>query len=168
MITYFELFTTANEPLDLIELIGKAHANGTLPRQHLTQIAVACCKTVLDKISPMAQTALLEIEKIYTEPSAVNTDIDDVKKTLFELTYSSAYKAHVGNDSVVTYASLVASHSSSNNTAAHALAYVVHASTLAHGKKEQSYSILCDVIRDEITVEEICRALNVKPDEVMS
>ena len=125
---------------DLIWLIGKAHTVGTLPRRALVLVACRCVETVAHLITDDSLPHLATVSSWANGADDVSDeDLREAREALLA-GYRAAYACH---NAIAAYAAYAA--------AADAATYAADA----------------DVIRDAITMETVCSALGLDPDEVL-
>jgi hypothetical protein len=142
---------TTNDLISMTTLIGLAHAQGTLPRRRLVVVAFRCIEHVTHRVPPSSKKHLHVVgEWVYG--GYVERDV--WSRAHRELQHDLEAGDEVG--------AVRAAYADSNEHAAHAAkSSMIHAGHLAtYGDAE-----ICDVIRDEFTIDEVCAALYLNPDE---
>lgn len=152
MTTYRDFFDTTEDVYALMLFVGKAHSSGTLTRQRLMQVVVRCCETVAWRMPDASRTALADVAAWAHGDDGV--DLHDAYSAA-DAAYSACSAA--ADAAYSAYAAAVCS-----------AADAAYSACSAADAAAAAYSALCDVVRDEITVEEVCSALDVNPDEVMT
>lgn len=135
--TLREWWETSTSRSDMMWLIGRAHSHGVLTRRRLVHVAVRCCETVAHLMPPDALPLLADLSA--WSHGAEDVDIAGVRSGL----------------SVVRRADADAADAAAYAADAAAYAYAAYAADAA----------MCDVIRDAITIDEVCAALGLDPDQ---
>lgn len=135
--TLREWWETSTTRSDVMWLVSSAHSKGTLPRRRLVHVAVRCAETVAHLMPPAALPLLADLSA-WTH-GADDVDIVHLRSRLREVRYA-AYAADAAN-------------------AAADAAYAANAADAA------ADVAVCDVIRDAITIGEVCAALGLDPDQ---
>lgn len=117
--TLREWWDTSTSRSDMMWLVGRAHANGTLPQRTLVRVAVRCCETVAHLMPPEALPLLADLAAWCG--GADDVDLWQVRDALLPI--MRAYAAAV-----------------------------------------VAAAAMCDVIRDAITIDEVCAALGLDAD----
>jgi len=126
---------------DMMWLVGKAHSRGTLTRRALVLVAVRCCETVAHLMTPDALPHLATIGSWASgEEDVTVEDLREARDAL-RMIADAAY-------AYAAYAAAAAAYAADDADADAAAADAV-----------------CDVIRDAITIDEVCAALGLDPDQ---
>jgi len=133
---------------DMAWLIGLAHSRGTLPRCRLVGVAVACAETAADLLPDEARPHLA------TVASWARGDAD---VTAGDLRRARIALLEIRDSADAAYAAAAAADGGGRAHAAYAATAAVYAAT--------TYAATCDVIRDAITIDEVCAALGLDPDQ---
>jgi hypothetical protein len=134
-------------------LVGKAHSRGTLTRRALVLVAVRCCETVAHLMTPDALPHLATIGSWASGEEDVTVEdlreARDALRMISDAAYADAYAYYAAAATADAYAA-----------ADYAAAYAAYAADYA-----DAYAAMCDVIRDAITIDEVCAALGLDPDQ---
>ena len=137
---------------DLMWLIGKAHVVGTLSRRDMVLVAVRCVECVArlldDKILPHLVTLSSWAQGA---DDVTGEDVRAARRALAADAYAAADDAYAAADDAYAAAD--------TNAAADAASYAAYSADYAAAD--------ADVIRDAITLETVCSALGLDPDEVL-
>ena len=144
--TLREWWETSTTRGDMMWLVGLAHSRGTLTRRALVLVAVRCCETVAHLMTPDALPHLATVGSWAS--GADDVTVEDLREARDALRMISA----AGTDAAYAYAA--------DAYAADAAAYAADAAADA----AYAYAV-CDVIRDAITIDEVCAALGLDPDQ---
>ena len=138
--TLREWWETSTTLSDMTWLVGKAHSKGTLPRRRLVHMAVRCCETVAHVMPPEALPLLADIAAWCG--GADDIDLRQVRDALWSIRTA--------------------------NAAADAAAANAYAAAYAAANAYADAAAMCDVTRDALDIDEVCAALGLDPDEVLS
>lgn len=148
--TLREWWDTSTTRSDMTWLVGKAHSRGTLPRRRLVRMAVRCCETVAHVMPPEALPLLADLSAWCG--GADDIDLRQVHDALWTIRRTAAAYAYA--DAADAAADAADAADAAYAAADAAAAYAADA--------------MCDVIRDEIDIDEVCAALGLDPDEVLA
>ena len=168
---------------DLMELIGKAHTWGTLPRRDLVLVTVRCVECVAHLLADESLPHLATVSSWANGADDVTReDLEEARRSLRDAAYAAyaagAYAAAAytaaNAAAYAAYAAYAAHAAAADADAADAYvtaayAYVTAADayvTAAYAYVTAAYAD-ADVIRDAITLEAVCAALCLDPDEVL-
>ena len=177
---WWEASTTRS---DMMWIVGKAHSHGALPRRRIVAVAVRCAETVAHLMPPDALPLLAGVQA--WAHGADDVDLDAARGALWQIK-RSAYAAAAGAaGAAYAAANAAASGASSAYAAANAAAAYAYAAVAAVAADDAAayaaaayaaadadaadgaaaYAALCDVIRDAITIDEVCAALGLDADK---
>ena len=157
--TMREWWETSTSRSDMMWLIGRAHSRGTLTRRALVLVAVRCCETVAHMMPAAALPHLATISSWASGAADVTArDLVEARDALWKIRQTAAANANADAD----YAAYAAAYA-----AADAYAYAADAAACVADADVDvdAACALCDVIRDAITIDEVCAALGLDPDQ---
>jgi len=148
--TLREWWETSTTRSDVMWLVSSAHSKGTLPRRRLVHVAVRCAETVAHLMPPAALPLLADLSA-WTH-GADDVDIVHLRSRLREVRYAA--------NAAAAYAA-----AADAADAANAAADAADAAYAANAADAAADVAVCDVIRDAITIGEVCAALGLDPDQ---
>ena len=138
---------------DMTWLIGRAHVDGALTRRRLVIVTMACVETVAHLLPDEARPHLATVASWERGSDDVTAeDLRVARIALLEIRGADAATA-------AAYAATAAAYAAAADAAyavAAAAIYAASATTAAATR---------DVIRDAITIDEVCEALGLDPDQ---
>ena len=162
--TMREWWDTSTSRSDLMWLVGRTHSRGILSRRALVLVAVRCCETVAHLMPADALPHLATIGSWAHGETDVSVDEINEARTKLWWIRRKAYAADAA------YAAVdAAAYYATTDDAADAAYYATTATTAADAADAADYAAyaaaMCDVIRDAITIDEVCAALGLDPDQ---
>jgi hypothetical protein len=144
--TLREWWDTTTTLDDMTWLLGQAHRRGTLTRRRLVAVSLRAVETCVH-LMPEACVAPLGRLCDWVEGDD-SVDLAEVRQELW-----TAYAA------AATLAGAVAANAAAATTFANAAAYAYDVEACA------AQGATCDILRDAITIDEVCAALSLDPNQ---
>jgi len=169
--TLREWWGTAANSGDMMWLVGKAHSRGTLPRRGLVLVAVRCAETCAHLMPDEALPHLATVSSWANGADDITVqDLCEARNALWSVR-AAAYDAAAGTVSAAAYA-YAAAYAAAAAAYAYdaAAAYAAAAAAAADAATftaaaYAAYDAMCDVIRDAITIDVVCAALGLDPEQ---
>jgi hypothetical protein len=165
--TLRDWWETSTRLSDLMWLIGKAHVKGTLTRRRLVGVSLRCATTAAHLMPPECLPLLADLTAWCdggdaVDPAQTSDDLWEIRRAATHA-YTDTCTAAYAYTATHAYAAAYA-FATAYADAANAAAYAYAAATAAYTDTTTSYA-MCDVVRDVITIDEVCAALGLDPDQ---
>ena len=158
--TLREWWDGSTNPDDMMWLVGKAHAKGNLSRRRIVQVALRACEVSMH-LAPEAVVEPLGRLCDWLDGDD-SIDLVSVQDTLqAETITSTSWSAYCA-----TYAAYATAHATTHiaETATHYADLATTNDASAGDDDDEGEPAMTDVIRDAITIDELCAALNLDPE----
>jgi hypothetical protein len=148
----------------MLWLVGRSHIRGTLARQRMVVLAARCFERIADAILTTSREHFSTATRWARGAGVTDDDVNRSYKALWDLSKCSASVVESACEVVMSVHSRAECYDAAGcvNRIGSLAIVVARLRGVDVGVVD---SELCDVIRDEITIDEVCAALDLNPDE---